>query len=311
MNERDQTAGGPADRPLSAEAGERVRAVIAAAEEAAAIIRHAAEQEAQISRRDAQAEAERYLREARRKADELVSERTRRLSELSDAVLAHAESIAEPLERADALRGELQTLVHVLTATAERVAREVAPHEPTGGRAFPQAPPAGASPVPLERVGPELGVADPPRVDPGPEAGPAPETEPAPQPGPAPEAERVPEAGPPPPGPSRPLTLSSSGRAEAGAGDTNGPRLDEPPYAAFRERLGARRPTGRFRDGGRRPQWNGAYLVARQMAVAGGTREEVGLHLRRAFDLPDPAEILDEVFGAGSPSESRLSEPSS
>jgi len=47
-------------------------------------------------------------------------------------------------------------------------------------------------------------------------------------------------------------------------------------------------------------------LVALQMAVAGGTRSEVEAHLRRAFDLVDPAAVLDDVFGEGTPGEERI-----
>jgi hypothetical protein len=44
-----------------------------------------------------------------------------------------------------------------------------------------------------------------------------------------------------------------------------------------------------------------ARLVALQMAVAGRSREEVGAHLRQAFDVGDPDPILDHVFAEGFP----------
>jgi hypothetical protein len=44
-----------------------------------------------------------------------------------------------------------------------------------------------------------------------------------------------------------------------------------------------------------------ARLVALQMAVAGRTRDEVGAHLRAAFDVGDPDPILDHVFVEGLP----------
>jgi hypothetical protein len=44
-----------------------------------------------------------------------------------------------------------------------------------------------------------------------------------------------------------------------------------------------------------------ARLVALQMAVAGRTRDEVGAHLKTAFDVPDPDPILDHVFADGFP----------
>ena len=56
----------------------------------------------------------------------------------------------------------------------------------------------------------------------------------------------------------------------------NGPAVDDPTDARF----------------------DGARLVALQMAVAGSTREEVAAELQRAFRLQDPSAILDDVFGA-------------
>ena len=44
-------------------------------------------------------------------------------------------------------------------------------------------------------------------------------------------------------------------------------------------------------------RFDGARLVALQMAVAGSTREEVHSELQRAFRLADPSPILDDVFG--------------
>ena len=42
-----------------------------------------------------------------------------------------------------------------------------------------------------------------------------------------------------------------------------------------------------------------ARLVAIEMAVAGGSREEVGRHIRAAYELADVEALLDDVFGAG------------
>jgi hypothetical protein len=53
----------------------------------------------------------------------------------------------------------------------------------------------------------------------------------------------------------------------------------------------------------------GPRLVALQMAVAGGNRGEVEGHLRRAFDLSDPQEILDDVFGRGTSPGTRVAWP--
>ncbi|MFL5909386.1 MAG: hypothetical protein ACJ768_02285, partial [Gaiellaceae bacterium] len=54
----------------------------------------------------------------------------------------------------------------------------------------------------------------------------------------------------------------------------------------------------------------GARLVALQMAVAGGNRGEVEAHLVRAFDLPNPQSILDDVFGRGTDASKRVVWPS-
>ena len=54
----------------------------------------------------------------------------------------------------------------------------------------------------------------------------------------------------------------------------------------------------------------GARLVALQMAVAGGNRGEVEAHLTRAFDLPNPQSILDDVFGRGTDASKRVVWPS-
>ena len=43
-----------------------------------------------------------------------------------------------------------------------------------------------------------------------------------------------------------------------------------------------------------------ARLVAIEMAVAGRTREEVGRHIRAAYELADVESLLDDVFGPAS-----------
>jgi vacuolar-type H+-ATPase subunit H len=110
-------------------------------------------------------------------------------------------------------------------------------------------------------------------------------------PAPAPRAE-APRAEPPAPryrdpapvtpsAPRRPDPLDRAPEPPPATG--NGPRVDDPGDARF----------------------DGARLVALQMAVAGSTREEVAAELQRAFRLQDPSSILDDVFGArraGAPS---------
>src|SRR2546425_1064888 len=49
-----------------------------------------------------------------------------------------------------------------------------------------------------------------------------------------------------------------------------------------------------------------ARLVALQMAVAGGNRGDVEVHLRETFGIEDPVAILDDVFGPGTDAEKRV-----
>jgi vacuolar-type H+-ATPase subunit H/ribosomal protein L34 len=52
-----------------------------------------------------------------------------------------------------------------------------------------------------------------------------------------------------------------------------------------------------------------ARLVALQMAVAGGSRSEVEVHLRRNFDVNDLNGILDDVFGNGDDAQKPVAGP--
>jgi hypothetical protein len=94
---------------------------------------------------------------------------------------------------------------------------------------------------------------------------------PPPQAPPAPRAET-----PPPPAPARRHPDPLDRVPEPPRAADNGPRAEDPSDARF----------------------DGARLVALQMAVAGSTREEVAAELQRAFRLPDPSSILDDVFGS-------------
>ena len=51
---------------------------------------------------------------------------------------------------------------------------------------------------------------------------------------------------------------------------------------------------------------DGARLMAIEMAVSGSSRGEVGTRLTEDFHVADPAPILDDVFGAGSPDSTRM-----
>jgi hypothetical protein len=73
------------------------------------------------------------------------------------------------------------------------------------------------------------------------------------------------------------------------------PRREAPPTR--RPEPLQRRPEPRRVDDKTDARFDGARLVALQMAVAGSTREEVHAELQRAFRLADPTPILDDVFG--------------
>src|SRR3954451_13343706 len=134
-----------------------------------------------------------------------------------------------------------------------------------------EAPPAPAA----ERPAPPE-----PRVEPEPEPAPEPEPEPAA------EVEEEEEEAPP-------LRVAES--------------EEETPASNITDLLS--RPADRTRAE-EDDELLGARLVALQMAVAGGNRGEVEAHLVRAFDLPNPQSILDDVFGRGTDSSKRVVWPS-
>ena len=53
-------------------------------------------------------------------------------------------------------------------------------------------------------------------------------------------------------------------------------------------------------DSGSENGLDSARLVAIEMAVSGRSREEVGRHVRAAYDLADVESLLDDVFGPAS-----------
>ena len=324
---------------VGSEVAERVRSVIAAAENVATSIRHEAEQEAQARRREAEAQAQRYLEDAKRRADALVAERSRRIAELSDALVHRTEQVLGRLERAEQVKRQLESLVHTLGETAERLAWERGSLDPV-----PLAPePMGAES--LERP-----VSREPADEPGRSREPARSA--PPEPG-GPVAEREGAGGPPPHGPEaeagepspREHDEASGDRAGSGAAGAPLRGVAEPEPAVETEssrtsssvvefpqpapqaegeeeradspRRFARHDPGADReaadsqrrqapDPNRTDELLSARLVALQMAVAGGKRGEVDAHLRRAFDITDTVAILDDVFGKGTSGDKRV-----
>jgi uncharacterized coiled-coil protein SlyX len=318
VDERDQASTSGGGHELASEVGERVRSIISAAEAAANAVRHEAEQEAAVRRRVAEEEARRIIEDAKADADAYLAERIRRISELSDTVVERAETIVSRLDRAEEVRQQLQTLADALGESAERLATEVRVGTPPPTVRSPSAAPPPVetdAPVPPESRDEPTGAAPAPQPPP-PEAS---ERQPVPE---APiDVEPVPPA---PPDPSAELAepepdvaatevLSAEPHVEpegpAAAAEEAGEdpdvvrleRREEPSSAeADAEAPGARREAD---------QQLGARLVALQMAVAGGNRGEVEVHLRRTFDLADPSSILDDVFGQGTDAEKRVAWP--
>ncbi len=253
------------EHELASEVSERIRTIISSAEAAANAVRHEADQKAQVKRRAAEEEARLIIEDARREAEAYLAQRVRRISELSDTIVERAETILSRLDRATEAKRQLQGLADSLGETAERMSREIA--EGDLSPAEPAEPTPSVPAVPVEAASqPESAVAE---VEPEPEV---PEVEPEPEAAVEPE----PVAAAPEPEPAAP-------EADAGEdhdGDSSGPTIVQ--LAEQRrepdEQLNAR-------------------LVALQMAVAGGSRAEVEVHLKRNFDVNDLKSILNDVFG--------------
>lgn len=268
MDELERSTHTAADEhELASEVSERIRTIISSAEAAASAVRHEAEQKAQVKRRAAEEEARLIVEDARREAEAYLAQRVRRISELSDAMVERAESILSRLDRATEVKRQLQGLADSLGETAERMSRELAEGAPVppGGAAEPEAAPetdpaAASEPVAAEPVAAEPVVSEP---EPEPEVAPEPESEAT-----VAGAETEIEAAEPEPS------------GDAGSDDGSGPTILQ--LAEQRrepdEQLNAR-------------------LVALQMAVAGGSREEVEVHLKRNFQVNDLKSILNDVFG--------------
>jgi vacuolar-type H+-ATPase subunit H len=242
-------------------------------------VRHEAEQQAAARKRAAEEEARRIIEDAKRDAAALLEERIRRIDELSEDVIERGETILSRLDRAAEVRKELETLVGEVGQTAARMAREL-----TQEREAPRAE--------------EPPVREPEPPAPEPPAAREPEPEPA-------VAEPEPAAEPEPPADSRQPTADTEPES---ARPLRVARSEEPAPASNITDLVAR-PAERTRAE-EDDELLGARLVALQMAVAGGNRGEVEAHLTRAFDLPNPQSILDDVFGRGTDASKRVVWPS-
>lgn len=295
MADVDPASHSPGEHELASEVSERIRAIISSAEAAANAVRHEAEQRAQVKRRLADDDARRIADDARRDAEAFLAERIRRISELSDAVVERGEGIVMRLDRAEEVRRQLQELADALGESAEELARELGADAPAIERRTPVAEPAAD-----ERSTPAV------------------EAAPAAEPAPAEPAARAEAAKPPPLRPPTEPPLRQEAASEEIAEDPTVGELaaevinagdepvvpvelvpEEPPREPEPEPSSSREPDEQL----------SARLVALQMAVAGGKRQEVEVHLQRTFDLGDVTQILDDVFGSGEPGAERVDWP--
>ena len=301
MEEPDRELHSAGEHELAAEVSERIRAIISSAEAAASAVRHEAEQRAQVKRRLADEEARRIVEDARRDAEAFLAERIRRISELSDAVVERGEGIVMRLERAEEVRRQLQGLADALGESAEELARELGGEAPER-RSHPKPPPL-RPPTDVERPGARSATAGPaasagasPEADastPDAEVPPVAEVTRA---GDAPAAADLSPAG----GSAEPVDAEIADDPTVGelASDVADDDSGDAPVVPVE--LVPEEPEPRERSRAREPDDQlSARLVALQMAVAGGKRDEVATHLRRTFDLDDVTQILDDVFGSG------------
>jgi hypothetical protein len=309
------------------------------AEQEGAVRRRVAEDEARRIIEDAKADADAYLAERIRRISELsdtvveraetIVSRLDRAEEVRQQLQTLADALGESAERlASEVRvGAPPPTVRTPSGEAAPPAAEPGPEaearppsfaprgDVAGGAPPPaapsrEAPPAGGEPPATPPPPPEAREpvpGDPSSLGEGIETQPPPFGETPPPFKPADVRGDLPLAGPPPS--TRRRTGEPDGSAEGApatgeAGDVAEPdivRIDrrEPPEPEPR-------PAADRREA---DQQLGARLVALQMAVAGGNRGEVEVHLRRTFDLADPGPILDDIFGQGTESDKRVAWP--
>jgi hypothetical protein len=246
--------------------GSRVNEIVDAVEREASKLRQEAEQDAAQIRYQAQEEARRYVDEARRQSEALVAERAREIHELSDQLMARAQEVLERLDYAVPVKAGFENLVRALGETAERLATQ--DYSQYAPPAWEQGR-AEPTPAPAQGYAPP----QPPPAAETPPPGAAPATSESPLPG----AGEPPPAAPTPPASEQPnAPFTSTSPPAAGQSSSAGwQHLDD------------------------------AHRIAIQMAAAGSTRGEVEAHLAHA-PAPARASVLDEIFGAGSPAETRV-----
>jgi hypothetical protein len=251
----------------------------------------------------------------------MVAKQAARLSELSDEVSSRAQATLAKLDSADAAREQLDRLLRELGEVSERMAG--APARPAGDPPRPASGTPAAEPAAAQtREEPALATpfateAPQPRRDeegmeraswgrrfaPSDRLGAPTAWERSPRPdAPARPVEATSDANgevrpvvADPPrvvaGPEREAQAPREAAAPAGAGDAAsepgaGDTAPSPPDA-----VSEGRPRDRELD-----SFDGARLVAFEMALAGSPRAEVAAHLQRTFQIDDPHRILNDAF---------------
>lgn len=186
--------------------------------------------------------------------------------------------VRDVVAETEAARARLNELNRALDQMSEQVALPPAPATTTPKVSRPLAPGRMADLPAAIRAG--MPAASPSTAEPV--AAPAP---------PAP-ARKVAIPAPPPLQPRH--TPAGSGPA---AGSATAP-TGSPPRAAAPPPVAPPAPAAAIPDSAR--------LIAIEMAVAGSSRGEVGRRLHAEFGIAEPKPVLDEVFGSGTTSDTRL-----
>ncbi len=290
------------------------------------------EREASQLRADAREEARRYLEHARRHVDGLVAERQTRIAGLSDELIRRAQVVLGRLEEAGPVREGFDNLVRSLGDAAERLAGEI--EELHLGQSV--APPywsatpgavdrAGGAPVPGNQAG-QWDATPPPSASWSGYAPPYPASAPA-HDAPAVRASdgyeppRPAEYAPPPPhdphaswGPPPPPSWGVDPYAPPPTYDhapyppapAPAPYPPNPGYDAYGYPAAAY-PTSHPAVAAAPPSGDAEVRsLALQMAGSGNTRAQIAQHLREQFGFEHTGPLLDEIFGAGSPDDSRV-----
>jgi hypothetical protein len=220
-----------------------------------------AEAEASGLLRDAEREAELIRREAQAEADRIVDDARRRADELvAERMQLLADMSDGIVERTEVLFERIDAAGHVRRQFDDLL------------RSLAEAAESVARDSGVRRAAPRSSAHVP-----------RPSTHAPRPPAPRPASAPVEAAPPAPPAPAPP--------APARREPAPAPRVRRP------EPLQSAPQPSRRVDDHNDARFDGARLVALQMAVAGSTREEVHAELQRAFRLADPSSILDDVFG--------------